>query len=205
MNPKLQGRDYYLIVDKSGSMDEKDTPTGQSRFEYAKESTVAIARTLEQYDPDGITVIPFAGAFKVYPNTTAAKVTDIFRENQPMGGTILAPVLQFCFDDFLALKAAGNAKPNGAMIVVVTDGQPSDSAQVAKTISDFTQKLDNGDDEFGIALFQVGKDPEASAFLKKLDDDLVGSGAKFDIVDTKTFEEIETIGLTEALIAALDD
>jgi len=41
--------------------------------------------------------------------------------------------------------------------------------------------------------------------LKKLDDDLVAQGAKWDIVDTKTFEEIESIGITQALIAALDD
>lgn len=205
MSENLQNRDYVMIIDKSGSMTQTDTPTGQSRFKAAEESTIAIASMLEQYDPDGIDVIPFSGSFKVYNNTTAAKVVDIFRENQPMGGTVLAPPLKSVFDTYLAAKAAGTTKSNGMIVLVITDGQPSDAADVAKTISDFTQKLDNGDGEFGITFLQVGRDPEATRFLKSLDDDLTSHGAKFDIVDTKTIDEVEQIGLTEVLIAALND
>lgn len=205
MNENLKNRDYVLIIDKSGSMVGTDTPTGQTRFKAAEESTVAIATMLEEYDPDGITVIPFNAAFKVYDNTTAAKVADIFRENQPMGGTVLAPPLQSVFDSYLAAKKAGTAKPNGMIVLVVTDGQPSDGVEVAKAISAFTQKLETGDDEFGISFIQVGRDPEATRFLKGLDDNLVSAGAKFDIVDTKTIDEVESIGLVETLIAALND
>jgi Mg-chelatase subunit ChlD len=202
---KLENRDYVVIIDKSGSMVATDTTSGQSRFKAAEESTVAIATMLEQYDPDGITVIPFSGSFKVYDNTTAAKVADIFKEHSPMGGTILTPPLQYCFDTYLKLKADGKAKENGMIVLVVTDGQPSDGEQVAKAITAFTHKLDNGDGEFGISFVQIGRDAEATAFLKRLDDDLTGAGAKFDIVDTKTIDEVEQIGLTETLIAALED
>lgn len=205
MNEKLANRDYVLVIDKSGSMVDTDTPSGQSRWDYAKESAVAIAKTLSGYDPDGITVIPFAASFKVYENVTEAKVKDVFAENSPMGGTILAPVLKKVFADFLAKKKAGNVKANGEMLVVVTDGAPSDEKEVAAEIVAFTKKLDNGDGEYGIAMVQVGKDPLASKFLKKLDDDLTSLGAKFDIVDTKTMDEVETLGLTETLIAALED
>lgn len=205
MNENLQNRDYVVIIDKSGSMIGTDTPNGQTRFKYAEESTVAIASMLEQYDPDGITVIPFAGNFKVYDNTTAAKVTDVFRENQPMGGTVLAPPLKSVFDNYLAAKKAGTSKANGMIVLVITDGQPSDGPEAAKAISDFTQHLDNGDGEFGLTFIQVGRDVEATKFLKALDDDLVKAGAKFDIVDTKTIDEVEQIGLTETLLAALND
>jgi len=201
----LENRDYYLVIDKSGSMEEEDTPTGQSRWLYAQETVQAVAKQLSKYDPDGITVVPFAGSFKMYSNTTPEKVKDIWKENHPSGGTILAPALQACFDDYLKNKAAGTAKANGAIVVVVTDGQPSDEAAVAKSIVTFGNKLENGDAEFGISMLQVGKDAGAAKFLKKLDDDLATQGAKYDIVDTKTMEELETIGLTEALIASLTD
>lgn len=204
-NSSLENRDYRIIVDKSGSMQETDTPNGQSRWMYAKESTIAIASTVEKYDSDGIDVIPFSGTFKVHNNVTAAKVKDIWNEHSPMGGTVLAPVLKQCFADYLAKKKAGTAKANGEMLLVVTDGQPTDEADVAKEIVKFTQSLDNGDGEYGISFIQVGKDPQASAFLKRLDDDLVKQGAKFDIVDTKTMDEVEKIGLSETLIAALND
>lgn len=202
---KLAQRDYVLVLDKSGSMEEKDTPTGQSRWDAAKESTVAIARKISQYDPDGITVVPFASSHKVYENVGPEKVTDIFKENSPMGGTTLAPVLRAVFDSYKKRKAAGQTKPNGEMLLVVTDGQPSDENEVAKEIVKFANSLDNADSEYGISFIQVGKDSAAAKFLKKLDDDLTSQGAKHDIVDTKTMDELENIGLTEALEAALND
>lgn len=51
---KLKNRDYYLLIDKSGSMAEKDCPGGKSRWDYCKESTLAISKKLDEYDPDGI-------------------------------------------------------------------------------------------------------------------------------------------------------
>lgn len=204
MTENLKNRDYYVVIDKSGSMLGNDTTTGQTRFKAAEESTVAIASFLEPYDPDGITVIPFATTFKVYDNTTAAKVADVFRENSPMGGTMLAGPLNAVFDHYLAAKKAGTAKANGGLCLVITDGSPSDGEEAARAISAFTKKLDT-DEEFGISFIQVGRDPDATRYLKRLDDDLVTAGAKFDIVDTKTMAEVEAIGLTETLIAALND
>lgn len=201
----LANRDYVLVLDKSGSMAEKDCPGGKSRWESAKESTLAIANKVAEYDPDGITVIPFAGSHKIYENTTPAKVKDIFNENEPMGGTTLGPVLKAVFTSYQSRKKAGTTKPNGEILIVVTDGQPTDEAQVAREIVAFGNTLDNADAEYGIQFLQVGKDQAAATFLKKLDDDLVKQGAKHDIVDTKTMEELETIGLTEALLAALND
>ena len=202
---KLENRDYVLVLDKSGSMSACDTKSGKSRWDEAKESTEALARKVQPFDADGITVIPFAGSFKVYDNTTPEKVADIFKENEPCGGTTLAPVLKHVFEAYKAKKKAGTTKANGEIMIVITDGQPSDENSVASEIVNFTKSLDNGDGEYGILFLQVGKDVQASAFLKKLDDDLEKQGAKFDIVDTKTMEELENIGFTEALIAALED
>ena len=203
MSERLKNRDYYLAIDKSGSMETEDTSSGQSRFKFAEESTIALAKKLEAFDPDGICVIPFGSTHKVYDNVTGEKVADIFKENQPFGSTNLSPVLKHCFDDYLKKKKAGSAQANGAILVIMTDGAPSDPAEVKKAIVDFSQKLDNGDGEFGILFLQVGKDAGAGAYLTELDDNL--KGAKFDIVDKKTFEEVESLGILGALEASLDD
>ncbi len=201
---QLKNRDYYIVLDKSSSMEIKDTPVG-SRWKSAEETVVGVANKLSEYDPDGVTVVPFAGTFKAYENTTPSTVAQIFKEQSPMGSTVLAPPLQYCFDNYLSNKKAGKAKANGACVVVITDGEPSDEDAVAKAICNFTKKLDNGDAEFGISFLQVGKDTNARDYLKRLDDGLEKEGAKFDIVDTKTKEELENIGLTEALMASLTD
>lgn len=202
---QLKNRDYYIVLDKSGSMEEKDTPSGQSRWKYAEESVIAIANKLSEFDPDGITVVPFAGTFKPYENVTPNVVSQIFKEHSPMGSTVLAGPLEWCFNDYLTKKKKGQAKANGAIVVVLTDGQPQDEQAVARSIVQFSKKLDNGDGEFGISFLQVGKDTEAKHYLQRLDDGLEKEGAKFDIVDTKTMEELENIGLLEAVMASLTD
>lgn len=202
---QLKNRDYVLVIDRSGSMTGVDTHNGKSRWSNAQESTLALAQKLNEYDPDGITVYAFNDKFKKWPNTTPSTVDGIWREVEPGGGTTLAPVLRDIFNDYLARKAKGQTKANGEIALVVTDGEPSDRDEVAKEIVKFTKSLDNGDGEYGISFIQVGRDAGAASFLKKLDDDLVSQGAKFDIVDTKTMEDMNDMPLVDVLVAALTD
>ena len=70
----VNDRDYTLIIDKSGSMSTPDQRGGRSRWMEVQESTLALARKCEQFDPDGITVYLFSGRFKRYDDVTSAKV-----------------------------------------------------------------------------------------------------------------------------------
>ncbi|MHC5730033.1 MAG: VWA domain-containing protein, partial [Nostoc sp.] len=130
----MSDRDYTLIIDKSGSMSTPDQVGGKSRWEIAQESTLALARKAEQFDPDGITVYVFAGRFKRYDDVTSAKVTQIFLENDPSGTTNLASVLQDALNNYFQRKAAGKTKPNGETILVITDGEPDDRKAVFEVI-----------------------------------------------------------------------
>ncbi len=201
---KLEGRDYAIIMDRSGSMGTTDC-NSKSRWSAAQESTEAIANRVCEFDADGITLHVFNDSITSYENVKADAVTRIFNENEPFGGTTLAPVLEKQFADYLKRKAAGQTKANGEMLLVVTDGAPSDQQAVSRAIINFANKLENGDGEYGIQFFQIGQDPQATTFLKSLDDDLTKQGAKWDIVDTKTMEEVGKIGIKQALMAALDD
>ncbi|MDJ0618453.1 MAG: VWA domain-containing protein [Calothrix sp. MO_192.B10] len=200
----LQNRDYTLILDKSGSMATPDQKGGRSRWVAAQESTFALANKCEQLDPDGITVYVFSGRFKRYENVTSAKVSQIFMENDPSGTTDLAAVLQHATDNYFKRKAANQTKPNGETILVITDGEPDDRKGVMKVIIETSRKMDR-DEEFAISFIQVGNDPHATRFLKVLDDELQGAGAKFDICDTVTMDEMEDMSLSEVLLNAITD
>jgi Mg-chelatase subunit ChlD len=200
----VEDRDYTLIIDKSGSMSTPDQPGGRSRWEIAQESTLALARKCEQFDPDGITVYLFSGRFKRYENVTANKVAQIFMENDPMGTTDLAAVLKNATDDYFQRKASGATKPNGETILVITDGEPDDRKAVMKVIIEASRHMER-DEELGISLIQVGSDATATRFLKALDDELQGAGAKFDIVDTVTLDDMENMTLAEVLLNAIND
>lgn len=200
----VEGRDYTLIIDKSGSMSTNDQPGGKTRWDAAQESTLALARTCEQIDPDGITVYLFSGRYRRYDNVTSDKVTQIYQENEPMGRTDLASVLQDAVDNYFKRKVAGEAKPNGETILVITDGEPDDYKAVMRVIIEASRQIER-DEELGISLIQVGKDRKATQFLKALDDQLQSAGAKFDIVDTITIDDMEDMTLAEVLLNAIHD
>jgi uncharacterized protein with von Willebrand factor type A (vWA) domain len=200
----VENRDYTLIIDKSGSMYTNDQPGGRTRWEAAQESTLAIAKKCEEMDPDGITVYLFSGRFRRYDNVTSDKVSQIFQENEPMGRTDLAGVLQDAINNYLQRKAAGQAKPNGETILVITDGEPDDRKAVMRLIIEASRQIER-DEELAISLIQVGHDKTATEFLKALDDQLQSAGAQFDIVDTITMDDMEDMTLSEVLLNAIVD
>ncbi|MBW4619236.1 MAG: VWA domain-containing protein [Cyanosarcina radialis HA8281-LM2] len=200
----VQDRDYTLIIDKSGSMSTPDQKGGKSRWDAAQESTLALARKCEQFDPDGITVYLFSGRFKRYDDVTSSRVAQIFQENEPSGTTDLAGVLQDATNSYFRRKAAGQSKPNGETILVITDGEPDDRKAVMRVIIEASRHMDR-DEELAISLIQVGNDNTATRFLKALDDELTSAGAKFDLVDTITLEDMENFTLTEVLLNAIAD
>lgn len=203
-NSKFENRDYHLVIDQSGSMDEPDVG-GMSRWNAMKEQTRSLIRKLSKYDPDGITLTFFNGKFETFENVTEEKAVSLFAERAPGGSTVLAPVIESIAKSYLARKAANTTKPNGEITIVATDGQPQDESNVAKAIVNFGNKLDNGDSEYGFSFIQVGKDAQAAAFLRRLDDDLKKQGAKHDIVDAITMDELNDRTLDSVLEGALTD
>ncbi|MBD2653189.1 MULTISPECIES: vWA domain-containing protein [Synechocystis] len=196
-------RDYTLIIDKSGSMSIIEPKFQKSRWELVQESTLALARKCDQLDDDGITVYTFSGKFRRYDNVNASKVEQIFQENEPVGGTNLTAVLQDAINNFLQRKKSNQAQI-GETILVITDGEPNDRRSVFEIIIQASKCLD-ADEELAISFMQIGNDPSATKFLQALDDQLMEVGAKFDIVDTVTFDEMEDLTLTEVLLNAIED
>jgi len=198
----LANRDYTLILDKSGSMSTPDQPGGRTRWQTAQESTLALARKCEQLDSDGLTVYLFSGRFRRFEQVTTAKVNQIFEENDPSGTTNLAAVLQDAVNHYFQSRATSESQ--GEIILVVTDGEPDDQKAVMRVIVEASRRCER-DDELGISFIQVGNDPGATRFLKALDDQLVSAGAKFDLCDTVTLDQMEDMTLAEVLLGALQD
>ncbi|WP_107667651.1 VWA domain-containing protein [Cyanothece sp. BG0011] len=201
---RIENRDYTLMIDKSSSMATSDGPEGKTRWQIAQESTLALAKKCEEIDPDGITVYLFSGRFRRYDNVTSDKVTKVYEENEPMGQTDLAAVLEDGLNNYFERKAAGTTQANGETFIVITDGEPTDRKAVISLIMDASQKVDR-EDELGISFIQVGTDKSATRFYKALDDDLQSAGAKFDIVDTVTVDDMKGMSLTDVLLNALID
>lgn len=66
------------------------------------------------------------------------------------------------------------------------------------------KKIDR-DEELGISFIQIGQDVKAKEYFKALDDLLQEAGAKFDIVDTITMDDLDNMSLTDVLLNAVID
>lgn len=199
----VNNRDYTLIIDKSSSLNTDDG-TGKTRWEIAQESTFALAQKCDEIDPDGITIYLFSGRFRRYDNVSAEKIREIYAQNEPMGKSDLKSVLQDALDNYFQRKAQGEAKENGETILVITDDIPDEPKEIIRLIIDASNKIDR-DEELGICFIQIGKDTKAKEYFKALDDLLESAGAKFDIVDTITMDEMNQMSLTDVLLNAVID
>lgn len=201
----LSGYDFILLIDKSGSMATADCPGGMTRWKAAEEATIALAAKCASFDDDGISIYPFNNNFKEYKNVTGDPnaVARIFKENEPSNSTDTGKVLEHVLGDYLTRKSA-NAETKPIIVLCITDGAPNDKNSVATAIINASNKI-SSDDEIGITFLQVGQDTEAKEFLRSLDDDLQSKGAKYDIVDTKTMDEIGEMSMADVLLAALND
>lgn len=208
MSLKIRNRDYTLIIDRSKSMATPAQPDGQSRWEVMQESILALARKCEEFDPNGITVYLFSDSFQRHDKLVSSQVTqlfeNLFESHTPSGGTNLIPVLQHAINDYFERKALGQAMTSGETILVLTDGEPLPSVGLSDVIINTTHRMEH-EEELAISFIQAGSDAKATQFFKALDDLLQGIGAKFDICDTVTLEDMEEIPLTEVLLNAIVD
>jgi hypothetical protein len=164
----------------------------------------AVIRQCEKFDQDGLTVYLFSHRFKRYRNLTSDKIEQIFQEVELQGSSNLGNVLQDAINNYFQRKADGQTKPNGETIIVITDGEPHNRMGVTDAILGASGRIERAE-ELAISFIQVGSDPKVTRFFKVLDDQLRGIGAKFDIVDTVTFDDMENMTLKEVLLKAIVD
>lgn len=203
---QLAQRDFYLLIDKSGSMaDPVKANSTVTRWQETQEATVGLARWAEQYDNDGISVVLFANNHQLFNNITSGGnvVKDLFTNNGPNGGTNTLGALQSVIDDYFVRKAANAGETKKLIIFCVTDGIPNGGAQGEKELATWIEGISNrveDADEIRINFVQVGDDQHAKEFLNRLDNDLNG---KFDIVNSKSEDEISNYPSLNAAIEAM--
>jgi Mg-chelatase subunit ChlD len=190
---RLEDFEYFLLIDSSGSMSEPIRKgSSVTRWESMQETAMDFSRDLDKLDSNGTTVITFGRSVEVFHNVTSAKVREVFETVSPRGGTPSAEAFKMAVAE--ARKAGRKS-----ILMMWTDGRPSDPEAFAAAIIEASNSLE-ADDELTLLIIQIGDEPSATTYLKSLDNDL--RGAKFDIVDVRTVQEAEAFANTTALLEA---
>lgn len=188
-----KGDNFIFGVDVSASMQTTDCPSGQSRIQFLKERVITFAREASKYDDDGIDVLTFGHQVTPYRGVTAEKAEEVIGKLKANEGSTHTHQL---IEAAYKLHVEGGYQQT--VLFIATDGQPSDTGAVKRTITSIAKKLKN-EHEFAISFLTVGTiDSGLRAFLDELDDELGDP----DIVDVKALEDVDFI---TAFTGALHD
>jgi len=196
----LSEYDFRVAIDYSGSMGETDSSTrGLTRWDVMQEDLRQFVRDVYAIDTDGIDLVFFGASIKAFSGVTPETLDGIMMQFSPRGGTPTTEALQEVF----RLARSGASANKKDFTIVFTDGVPDNFESLKRVIIEQANSQ-TADDEHTILFRQVGNNEQATKFLKELDDNL--KGAKFDIVDSKNYEEAMKFNSTaELCLAAIND
>ena len=189
--------DCIVLIDCSGSMSSPiSTKAGKmTKWEWCIASSKQLLSDNAQYFPRGITIVPFHSQYSVLDHVKVTDVNRIYEALRPSGGTELASPLGY------VLQRHFQTSRRPIVVAVLTDGMPNDVDAVRTVIADAAART-TGDKQVAVTFLQVGDDG-GTEVLRMLDDDLLAAGASRDIVDSRYFDEVETIGIKGGLVAAI--
>jgi hypothetical protein len=201
----LANFDVELIVDQSTSMRMPDCPNFMSRWDWCGMQAHDLASQLSPFTPKGLTITNFNDGYQVHTNSSPQNIADLFAGGGLGMGTRLAEPLSDRLNNYFAHRRPGS-KP--LLIAIITDGEPTphrEPAMVADALIDASRKMLDPH-ELTIVFFQIGGfDLEGRAFIQDLDNNLVGYGAKYDLVRSVRFEQLKQVGLASALVNSIQD
>lgn len=199
-----QGDQFHLGFDVSASMGTKDCANNtQTRLENLKEKAKVFAEQANTYDPDGADYFTFGEKVVAkigQPLPDALKLIDGLQANEMATDT--AGLITASWKRAQEQRAAGVT--DNIVLMIFTDGAPSNKDAVKKVIRDICKTLESRL-EYGITFLTVGEDSSLDAFLTELDDDLKcvdKNGQPIDIVDVKKFADVDFV---RAFAGAISD
>ena len=201
LEKNLQGKDLIVLLDISGSMQTSETSGGvfgiggktETRIEMAKTLIQAHYELFKQYSgKETVSFILFDNRVTYYEVSNKAELDALLDKTVTGGTTNTAGALE------LAFSKVGKE----AVVLVYTDGEPSNRDAVVRTIK---QKATSGvdPDKFGIMFAQVGSDAGALAFLKYLDDTVGEELGGIDIVGSMSYTELQNASIEQIVHEAL--
>lgn len=192
-----KGDDFIIGLDISASMQASDCPGGMTRTAYALEQFKTFVSEAAKWDTDGVSVYGFGVDVHAFTDVQEENLEATIQKikGKPYeGATMTHKVIAEAYAEH---KKQANEQ---TVLLLFTDGEPSDQAAVFSTIAQITNEVKD-EREFNISFITVGqRSGSLEAFLTKLDDAI--PGAKYDIVDVKKLEEVD---FYKAFDGALND
>jgi len=190
----LSRYDVVILVDISASMMEQLETLPKTKWQWCADYVSTFAtKSQAAFKTRGITMVPFNAGYHLERNCNPEQVANLFRNTTPRGNTDFGSPLKQLLNEHLVTD-----RKRPLIVAVLTDGVPNRGPKIEQVIIDATKGL-RRDGEVQITFLEIGEEYSGTALLKYLDDYLVHEGAKYDVVDAITFDELKNLNLEDAL------
>jgi Mg-chelatase subunit ChlD len=192
----FENHDLVLIIDRSGSMIEHDCPGNLSRWDWVCGQASEVAQAAAEASSD-ITAVVFSHKHETYQHLAANQIPLLFARNKPMGGTNLADPLEEQLREYFQKRT----RP--LIIVIITDGMPSNPERVAEVVRTASMQL-SYTGEVTLTFLLIGEDAvDENSLLAMLGERNGGSVKNGGMVDIIPFRTASDKGIKQALFEEL--
>ncbi|KAH0545385.1 hypothetical protein FGG08_000526 [Glutinoglossum americanum] len=164
----LRRFDTIFLVDDSGSM-------RGPRWRETAQALKEVAKRAVKYDRNGVDIRFLNSTWENRDNlANVSDVAEVFARVIPDGATPTGDALDTELCDYM-VKYRADRRTKKLNLIVLTGGAPECPQEVEDAIVKFAKELESlhaAKSQVGVQFVQVGDDPEATTFLKSLDDSL---------------------------------
>lgn len=213
---KLNSYDLVLLLDSSGSMNDKDCPAAGShenvflskgftkeecltRWQWCAHELTELDKQTKGVLSEPLRVACFAKKTHNFSGLTFATVSQIFFYTSPKGNTDTTSAMKAELADFMQKRTQGeHQKP--LMLVVLSDCCPDNKSSVKETL----QKLSDSTkpNEVCVLFLQIGNDRNGEHFIAQLNREVQSGRIRSDVVRTISFTDLLQNGVGQVLIDA---
>jgi len=221
---QLANRDLVVFVDKSFSMNTRDCPhtAGEipvndrspgflgsnpgsiSRWRWTAGQTMSLSRELAAVKPEGFRLILFNDWRTVYDSVKPADIPAIFMSTKVGGSENTVVFLAEELNQYITRKSQNPEGTRPLALVILTDGLPDDRANLPSVLIQAANQMASPED-IKVLFIQVGQSDKGGDFLADLDNNLVSKGARYDIVDHRSFDEVVRTGVGQSVLQAIKE
>jgi hypothetical protein len=188
-----------VILGFDNSISMKTREGNSTRIGVVKELAGPVIKKACELDADGPDAFSFGERVAALGNITAdTAITKLQQLETDEYATNLGAFLHQAFKKAKEKINAGSR----VLVLAFTDGAASDKDVVKREIIEMTKWMSE-DAQCALEIVYAGD--EAESYLKELDDDLQGQGAKFDIVDATAINDAIALSVEDLLNKAFND
>jgi uncharacterized protein YegL len=199
-------KEYILAADISASMTTVDNLCGgNTRYEYMLEKFKQFVKIASDFDEHGKpTIMMFGQYVHVYEHCDLDKVDKLTNWKEFEGFTNLHAVIEESYDLYREDKRQlrkENKFHNGIVLMVFTDGEPTNKPAVKRILEKIVNEIDSEED-FQIVFLTVGAvSASTSKYLESLHDDLDDKSINPNDFDIIHIEKLEDVDFMQAITA----